>query len=87
MHGGKGSGAPLRNQNAVTSGDYTAKARAHRFFMNWIYLALGGDRRRRLCLTTELEVEALIRQLRAFGMDGVASDIAAEWGLESSTRA
>jgi hypothetical protein len=81
MHGGKGSGAPLRNQNAVTSGDYTARARAHRFFMSWLYWNFDGDGRRGLVLTTRLEVEALLKQLRAFGMDGVADDIAAEAGL------
>ncbi len=35
MHGGKSTGAPKGNQNALNHGNYTAEARANcRYFMN-----------------------------------------------------
>ncbi len=80
MHGGKGSGAPLRNQNAVTSGDYTAKAQGQHLGLALLHYWLDGDRRRcRSRISRPMEAEALLRQLRALGMGGVADDIAAEF--------
>jgi hypothetical protein len=83
MHGGKGSGAPLRNQNAVTSGDYTAKARGQHLWLTFLHWWIFGDnRRRRFRISSPMEVEALAGCLRAFGMDEVASDIGTDWGAK-----
>ena len=76
MHGGKGSGAPLRNQNAVTSGDYTAKARGQHLWRTFLlYLVTGDNRRRRSRISSPLEVEALAGCLRAFGYQELAADL------------
>lgn len=45
MHGGKRSGAPLGNQNAVRSGDYTAARKARKFWIAYLLCWIGGDGR------------------------------------------
>ena len=90
MHGGKGSGAPLRNQNAVTSGDYTAKARGQHLWLTLLHYWVDGDnRRRRSRISSPMEVEALAGCLRAFKLTEWADDVLQEFGLElpgSTTR-
>lgn len=73
MHGGKGSGAPRRNQNAVTSGDYTAKARGQHLWRTCLDWYLTRDNRRmRSRISSPMEVDALVGCLRAFKLDEVA---------------
>ena len=80
MHGGKGSGAPRRNQNAVTSGDYTAKARGQHLWLTLLHYWVDGDnRRRRSRITSPMEVEALAGCLRAFDLHDVADDLLNEF--------
>ena len=79
MHGGKGSGAPLRNQNAVTSGDYTAKARGQHLWVTLLLYWITEDRRRRrFRISTPLEIEALAGCLCAFNMPELADDLLGE---------
>ena len=70
----------MRNQNAVTSGDYTAKVQGQHLVLALLHYWLDGDRRRcRSRISRPMEAEALLRQLRALGMGGVADDIAVEF--------
>lgn len=79
MHGGKGSGAPRRNQNAVTSGNYTAKNQAHRFFMSWLFWTISDDRRHlRATLSRRCELEALADALPCFNLEALAEYLRAE---------
>jgi hypothetical protein len=83
MHGGKGSGAPLRNQNAVTSGDYTAKARGQHLWLTLLHYFIDGDnRRRRSRISSPMEVDALVGALRAFGLHGVADDMSRQFNVD-----
>ncbi len=75
MVGGTGSGAPLRNQNAVTSGDYTAKARGQHIWATFLLYWITGDRGRLRCsISSPMEFEALAGCLRAFGYQELAAD-------------
>ena len=68
MHGGKGSGAPKDNQNAKTSGHYTAKAEAQQFwlaYLNW--LIDRDDRHLSHRLTNPREIRELVKLLRHWG--------------------
>ena len=81
MHGGKGSGAPLRNQNAVTSGGYTAKARGQHLWLTLMNWWLDGDSRRmRSRISSPMEVDALVGCLRASNLPEVAADLLNEFG-------
>lgn len=83
MHGGKGSGAPLRNQNAVTWGSYTAKARGQHLWMTLLLYWITGDRRRLRCrISNPMEVEALAGCLRSFGYQELAADLLNEIGTD-----
>jgi hypothetical protein len=91
MHGGKGSGAPKDNQNAKTSGHYTAKARAQQFwlaYLNW--LVDQDDRHMSQRLTDPREIRELVKLLRHWGdamlddnnaraLHAVANDIDSEF--------
>lgn len=80
MHGGKGSGAPLRNQNAVTWGTYTAKARGQHLWVTLLLYWITGDRRRLRCgISSPMEVEALAACLRAFKLPELANDVLREF--------
>lgn len=83
MHGGKGSGAPMGNRNAVTTDRYSAAAHAHAFWMAWLFHAISGDRRHlRHVLSTPAELFALAKRLRAFAGidedDQLAADVERE---------
>lgn len=68
MHGGKGSGAPKDNQNAKTSGHYTAKARAQQFWLSFMtWLIDQDDRHMRQKLTDPREIRELVKLLRHWG--------------------
>lgn len=80
MHGGKGSRAPLWNQNAVTSGDYTAKARGQHLWLTLLHFWIDGDNRRRHSrITSPMEADALVGCLRAFKLTEVANDLCDEF--------
>ena len=90
MHGCKGSGAPLRNQNAVTSGNYTAKKRGQHLWATFLCWWVDRDNRRmRSRISSPMEVGALAGCLRAFKLTGWDDDVLQEFGLEppeSTTR-
>jgi len=68
MHGGKGSGAPIGNQNAVTRGRYRASVKAHQFLMSWMLSMMDGDGRHgRAHLDRVIEIKALCGFLWALG--------------------
>lgn len=76
MHGGKGSGAPRDNQNAVKSGRYRCQPRASRWMIRAVLsMALGRRYVRRDKTWTERDMRALRKALVRFGMEGVADDL------------
>ena len=95
MHGGaRGSGGQRGNQNAVTSGKFTAKAQARDFMMSLLYSWLHQDgRRERARLTREIELREFLKLLGKWGpatdYDGkvnpmrvLATDIAEDAGID-----
>ena len=65
MHGGaKGSGGQRGNQNAVTSGKYTAKVKAMNFFKSCVTAFIHGDgRRMQAKLRREIEIREYLNIL------------------------